>query len=80
MGLMSNYTVFYDEISDKWIVRRHGSVKKSDAFATQKEAVKRAKDLAKKSGGSVNVKNKDGKVRDTLGKSNKKAKEAKKKK
>jgi hypothetical protein len=49
-------------------------VKKSDAFSTQKEAVVRAKELAKKSGGSVNVKNKDGKVRDQVGKSNKKIK------
>lgn len=74
MGLMSNYTVLWDEKSEKWIVRRHGSVKKSDAFSTQKEAITRAKDLAKKSGGSVNVKNKDGKVRDQVGKSNKKDK------
>ena len=74
MGLMSNYTVLWDEITERWIVRRHGSVKKSDAFSTQKEAVVRAKELAKKSGGSVNVKNKDGKVRDQVGKSNKKIK------
>jgi len=77
MGLMSNYTVLWDETTEKWIVRRHGSVKKSDAFSTQKDAIARAKDLAKKSGGSVNVKNKDGKVRDQVGKSNKKAKSKK---
>jgi len=74
MGLMSNYSVLWDVNTEKWIVRRHGSVKKSDAFATQKEAIDRAKDLAKKSGGSVNVKNKDGKVRANVGKANKKVK------
>jgi len=74
MGLLSNYTVFMDETSGKWIVRRHGSVKKSDEFATQAEAVARAKELAKKTGGTVNVKNKEGKVRATALKSNKKLK------
>lgn len=74
MGLMSNYTVLWDEVTEKWIVRRHGSVKKSDSFSTQKEAIARAKELAKKSGGSVNVKSKEGKVRDQLGKSNKRNK------
>jgi len=74
MGLMSNYTVFYDELSEKWIVRRHGSVKKSDAFDTQAKAVARAKDLALKSGGKVNIKSKEGKVRAQAMKSNKKAK------
>ncbi len=77
MGLMSNYTVLWDEKTELWIVRRHGSVKKSDAFKTQKEAIERAKDLAKKSGGSVNIKNKDGKVRDQVGKSNRKEKQKK---
>ena len=74
MGLLSNYTVFLDETSGKWIVRRHGSVKKSDAFDTQAKAVARAKELAAKSGGTVNVKNKEGKVRTTEMKSNKKTK------
>ncbi len=72
MGLMKNYTVLFDEQNNRWIVRRHGSLKKSDAFPTQKEAVARANELAKKSGGSVNVKGKDGKVRAVTGKSNKK--------
>ena len=72
MILMKNYTVFLDEKTCKWIVRRHGSVKKSDAFETQAEAVERAKDLATKTGGKVNIKNKEGKVRAQALKSNKK--------
>lgn len=71
MSLMKNYTVFYDEDADLWIVRRHGSKKKSDAFPTQAKAIERAKDLANKSGGTVNIKNKDGKVRAQALKSNK---------
>ena len=78
LALMSNYTVLFDEQTEKWIVRRHGSVKKSDAFKTQAEAIERAKDLAGKSGGSVNIKNKDGKVRAKALKSNKKKDKAKK--
>lgn len=72
MGLMSNYTVLFDKTSGKWIVRRHGSVKKSDSFVTQAEAIARAKELALKSGGSVNIKNKEGLVREKAMKSNKK--------
>lgn len=63
MALMSNYTVLYDEKSCEWIVRRHGSVKKSDAFDTQVKAIQRAKELAAKTGGKVNIKSKEGKVR-----------------
>lgn len=63
MALMSNYTVFYDEVSGRWVVRRHGSVKKSDDFDTQAKAIERAKELAVKSGGKVNIKSKEGKVR-----------------
>jgi len=63
MALMSNDTVFYDEDSGRWVVRRHGSVKKSDDFDTQAKAIERAKELAKKSGGKVNIKSKEGKVR-----------------
>ena len=74
MALMSNYTVFYDEVSEKWIVRRHGSVKKSDAFDTQAKAVVRAKELAAKSGGKVNIKSKEGKVRAQAMKGKKKKK------
>ena len=55
MGLLSNYTVLFDKKTDMWVVRRHGSVKKSDAFATQVEAIARAKELAARSGGSVNI-------------------------
>jgi uncharacterized protein YdaT len=69
---MKNYTVFLDESTGKWIVRRHGSVKQSDTFDTQAEAVERAKDLAGKSGGKVNIMNKEGKVRAQAMKSNKK--------
>jgi uncharacterized protein YdaT len=72
MALMRNYTVLFDETDSKWIVRRHGSVKRSDVFDTQAEAVARAKDLANKSGGSVNIMNKEGKVRAQALKSNKK--------
>lgn len=72
MGLMSNYSVLFDKISGQWIVRRHGSMKKSDSFSTQLEAITRSKELAKKSGGTVNIKNKDGKVRSVASKSNKK--------
>ncbi|MBU1094109.1 MAG: DUF2188 domain-containing protein [Firmicutes bacterium] len=72
MGLLSNYTVFNDKKTGLWIVRRHGSVKKSDSFATQVEAIARAKELAGKSGGSINIKNKDGIVREQAMKSNKK--------
>jgi len=72
MGLLSNYTVLFDKKTDMWVVRRHGSVKKSDAFATQVEAIARAKELAAKSGGSVNIKNKEGIVRKQAMKSNKK--------
>lgn len=74
MALMSNYTVFYDENTGRWVVRRHGSVKKSDDFDTQAKAVERAKDLAKKSGGKVNIKSKEGKVRAQAMKANKKHK------
>jgi len=63
MALMSNYTVFYDEVSGKWVVRRHGSVKKTADFDTQAKAIDRAKELAKKSGGKVNIKSREGKVR-----------------
>ncbi len=72
MGLLSNYTVLFNKKTGMWIVRRHGSVKKSDAFATQAEAIARAKDLAEKSGGSVNIKNKEGIVREQAMKSNRK--------
>jgi uncharacterized protein YdaT len=72
MTLMKNYTVFLDETTGKWIVRRHGSVKQSDAFDTQAEAVERAKELANKTGGKVNIMNKEGKVRAQALKSNKK--------
>jgi|GEM_PF-2279864 len=72
MTLMKNYTVFLDEKSSKWIVRRHGSIKKSDTFDTQAEAVERAKDLANKTGGKVNIMNKEGKVRAQALKSNQK--------
>ncbi len=72
MGLMSNYTVLFDKKTELWTVRRHGSVKKSDVFSTQKEAIERAKDLAKKSGGTVNIKKKEGKVRAIASKTNKK--------
>ncbi len=72
MALMSNYTVLYDETSGKWIVRRHGSVKNSDTFSTQAKAVERAKELAAKSGGKVNIKSKVGKVREQAMKKNKK--------
>jgi hypothetical protein len=68
---MKNYTVLFDEDTEQWIVRRHGSVKKSDAFRTQKEAIVRAKDLANKTGGTVNIKSKEGKVRAQALKSNK---------
>ncbi len=71
MALMKNYTVLYNEKDSKWIVRRHGSVKWSDVFDTQAAAIERAKDLATKSGGSVNIMNKEGKVRDQALKSNK---------
>ncbi len=72
MGLLSNYTVLLDKNTGKWIVRRHGSVKISDSFATQAEAIARAKGLASKSIGSVNIKNKEGIVREKTMKSNKK--------
>lgn len=72
MTLMRNYTVFLDETTNKWIVRRHGSVQKSDSFDTQAEAVERAKVLANKTGGKVNIMNKEGKVRAQALKSNKK--------
>ena len=74
MALMSNYTVFYDEDSGRWVVRRHGSVKKSDAFSTQAKAIERAKELAAKTGGKVNIKSKVGKVRAQALKTNKKKK------
>ena len=74
MALMSNYTVFYDETTERWVVRRHGSVKKSFDFDTQAKAITKAKDLAKKSGGKVNIKNKEGKVRAQALKANKKTK------
>lgn len=72
MGLLSNYTVLLDKKTNMWVVRRHGSVKKSDAFDTQVKAIERAKELAEKSGGSVNIKNKDGIVRKQAMKSNRK--------
>ena len=74
MALMSNYTVFYDETTERWVVRRHGSVKKSDDFDTQANAIVRAKELAKKSGGKVNIKSKEGKVRAQALKAKKKVK------
>lgn len=72
MPLMKNYTVLLEETTGKWIVRRHGSVKPSDSFDTQAEAVTRAKELANKSHGKVNIMNKEGKVRAQALKSNKK--------
>ena len=71
MSLMSNYTVSFDEKAELWMVRRHGSVKNSEGFTTQKDAITRAKDLALKSSGTINIKNKDGKVRAIASKSNK---------
>ncbi len=48
----------------KWSVRRTGSSRASGIFGTQKEAVEKAKELARAEGGDVYIHGRDGRIHD----------------
>lgn len=63
---MANYNVYRDRESDRWAVKRQGADRVSDFAATQKEAERRAKELAANSGGGeVRIHGLGGKIRDS---------------
>lgn len=49
---------------DKWSVRRAGSARASGVYGTQKEAIDRAKKLARTEGGELYVHGRDGRIRE----------------
>ena len=48
----------------KWSVRRAGSSKASGTFSTQKEAIERARDVARNQGTEVFIHGRDGRIRE----------------
>ena len=49
---------------DKWSVRRAGSAKASGTFSTQREAIDRARDVARNQGTEVFIHGRDGRIRE----------------
>lgn len=49
---------------DKWSVRRAGASKASGTYGTQKEAVDKAREIAKAQQGEVYVHGRDGRIRE----------------
>ena len=49
---------------DKWSVRRTGASKASGTFATQGEAIERARDAAQKQGTELYIHGRDGRIRE----------------
>jgi hypothetical protein len=49
---------------DKWSVRRAGSSKASGTFSTQREAIERARDVARNQGTEVFIHGRDGRIRE----------------
>jgi Uncharacterized protein conserved in bacteria (DUF2188) len=48
----------------KWSVRRTGATRASGVFATQNEAIERARDSARKQGTELYIHGKDGRIRE----------------
>jgi len=48
----------------KWSVRRAGASRASGTFATQREAIDRAKDIAKNQGTELFIHGRDGRIRE----------------
>lgn len=49
---------------EKWSVRRSGASRASGTFSTQKEAIERAKDIARNQGTELYVHGRDGRIRE----------------
>ncbi len=49
---------------NKWSVRRAGASKASGVFATQKEAIRKAREIAKKQKTELYIHGRDGRIRD----------------
>lgn len=63
---MANYHVSKDKDTGKWNVQKEGGKQASDSADTQKEAEKRAKELAANTGGGeVRIHGLDGRIRDS---------------
>lgn len=50
----------------KWIVRTTGASRASGSFATQREAVARAQDIAKERGTELYIHGEDGRIRERM--------------
>ena len=49
---------------DKWAVRKAGSVRSTETFNTQSEAITRAREIAKNQGTELYIPGRDGKIRE----------------
>lgn len=49
---------------EKWIVRRTGAARATGVFETQREAVEKARDLAKSQGTELYIHGRDGRIRE----------------
>ncbi|WP_029512541.1 DUF2188 domain-containing protein [Mycoplasmopsis iners] len=69
---IKNYHITPKKDSDEWQVKGAGNERATKLFATQKEAIAYARELAKKRAGTVYIHGENGRVRDTLSFANKK--------
>ena len=49
---------------DKWAVRKAGSARSTKTYSTQREAISRAREIAKKQGTELYIHGRDGKIRE----------------
>ncbi len=58
---LNRYRVTYDKVNQNWVVKMDGATRASKRCATKEEALKVAKELAKKKDSKLSVHKKDGK-------------------
>jgi len=63
---MANYNVYKDKETGEWATKKQGADRVSDFAKTQRDAERRAKELAANSGGGeVRIHGRDGRIRDS---------------